>query len=74
MGNTAAIPQDGHLITVGHYAYGYVVSHTMNNKLVYTATYDNRMDALRSAERVSDNLRADGGDVYMQINPNVHFN
>ncbi len=73
MGETAAVPQDGHLISVIFYSYGYVVSHTSNNKLYYTATYDNRMDALRSAERVSDNLRADGADVYMQINPNVHF-
>jgi hypothetical protein len=74
MGETAAVPQDGHLITVKRYGYGYVVSHTSNNKLCYTATYDNRMDALRSAERVSDNLRADGADVYMQVDPNVHFN
>lgn len=73
MAETASIPQDGHLITVKRYGYGYVVTHTMNNKLVYTATYDNRMDALRSAERAADHLRVEGADVYMQIDPNVHF-
>ena len=73
MGDAAQVPQDGHLITVNHYSYGYVVSHTLNNKLVYTATYHNRMDALRSAEKVADSLRIEGADVYMQVSPNVHF-
>jgi hypothetical protein len=73
MGEAAHVPKDGHLISVDLYSHGYVVAHMVNNRLVYTATYHNRMDALRSADRVADGLREDGGEVYMQVSPKVHF-
>lgn len=73
MGEAAHIPADGHLVKVDRYAFGYVVTHTSNQRMIYTATYHTRMDALRSANRIADSERADGHDVYLQVSPDVHF-
>ena len=44
-------------------SYGYTLAHVLNNKVVYVATYPNRMEVMRSANAIIEREQAEGNEV-----------
>jgi len=61
------LPENAHMVEVTFGSTGYSLSHTCDNKLLYTATYDSKSEAERRARTVAHGLNSSGETVYLCI-------
>jgi len=59
-----------HVIEVSKLGYGYSVTHRHNGKLMFTATYEKEMEALRTAAIIGTAEEDQGHEVTVNINYN----
>jgi len=59
-----------HVIEVGKLGYGYSVTHRLNGKLMFTATYEKEMEALRTAAIIGTAEEDQGHEVTVNIKYN----
>ena len=59
------VPEDTHLVEVRSESYGYTLAHVFNNKVIYVATYPNRMEVMRSANAIIEREQAEGNEVML---------
>ena len=60
-----SVPADTHIIEVREESYGYTMAHMLNGALLYVATYENRMEAMRNARRFVETEEAEGHKVLL---------
>jgi len=60
-----SVPADTHVIEVREESYGYTMAHKHNGTLLYVATYENRMEAMRNARRLVEEQEAEGNKVLL---------
>lgn len=59
------IAADTHLVEVRAESYGYTLAHKLNGRVLYIATYENRMEAMRNARRLVDMEESEGHKVVL---------
>jgi hypothetical protein len=67
MGAAQKLPQRIHIIEVDRVGTGFSVTHSFNHKVLYTATYSNKMDAMRVATKMGAHFQHDGEEVELHI-------
>lgn len=60
-----------HLIEVDRLGYGFSVSHTCNGKLLFIGSYDEELDALRTAAVIGTSAEHSGNEVCLSIKRGV---
>lgn len=63
MPNRKEIPEGIHLVEIREESYGYTLAHVFNGKVIYVATYPNRMEVMRSANAIIEREQAEGNEV-----------
>ncbi|WP_126456529.1 hypothetical protein [Sulfuriflexus mobilis] len=58
-------PAGTHVIEVREESYGYTMAHRLDGTVLYIATYENRMEAMRSARRMVETEEAEGNTVIL---------
>ena len=60
-----SVPADTHIVEVRQESYGFTMAHKLDGALLYVATYDNRMEAMRNARRFVETEEAEGHTVVL---------
>lgn len=68
MYNPIEVPEGCHLVEVCRESYGFSIIHKLNDKLLYTSSYEYEMEAMRAASKLSAQLQKDGQSVLLCIN------
>jgi len=66
-----SVPICDHLIEVERLGYVFSVTHTYRGKLLFTASYEKEMDALRSAAIVGTSVESRGNEVCLNIKTHI---
>ncbi|MDH5179316.1 MAG: hypothetical protein OEY07_06585 [Gammaproteobacteria bacterium] len=64
-------PTNRHFIEVDRLGYRYSVVHTCNGRLMFVASYEKEMDALRTAAILGTSLEHGGNEVCLNVKNGV---
>jgi len=65
MPNRKEVPEGTHLVEIRNESYGYTLAHVFNNRVMYVATYPNRMEVMRCANAIIEREQAEGHEVML---------
>lgn len=60
-----SVAADTHIIEVREESYGFTMAHRLNGALLYVATYETRIEAMRRAHQCVEAEEAEGHEVIL---------
>ena len=67
MGAAEELPPNAHVIEVDRVGTGFSVTHGFNHRVLYTATYKNKMEAMRIASKLAAHCQKEGEEAVLYI-------